>query len=117
MTALNAKLAYAVLDQIDAHPETWDQSIWDCGTKACFAGWVIRLSGGAIDDPGRRRELPMVVSGPAEIIGMDVDLAAYRLLGITEFTSEEDLFDGFQTRIDLGRIVEHIFGPRPAALR
>lgn len=35
-TKPNAELAYAVLDQIDAHPETWDQGDWDCGTTACF---------------------------------------------------------------------------------
>lgn len=34
----------AVLAQIEAHPETWDQSTWRCQTGMCFAGWAAELS-------------------------------------------------------------------------
>lgn len=34
-----------VLDHIKAHPETWDQEVWHCGTHHCFAGWAQILSG------------------------------------------------------------------------
>src|ERR1044072_1672642 len=44
---LNAKLAYEVLDYIEAHPEKHDQATYfnSCGTTACFAGWASLLSG------------------------------------------------------------------------
>lgn len=111
----NAELAYRVLDQIDAHPETWNQGIWDCGTAACFAGWAVRLSGGT---SAKNDSLDtIVVDGPAGIIGMEVPDAAEHLLGdICRNGDDEDLFDGSNTREDLGRLVEEIFGPRPAQL-
>ena len=37
---MNRKRMQAVIDQIEAHPETWDQGSWRCGSKACFAGWA-----------------------------------------------------------------------------
>jgi hypothetical protein len=113
----NAALAYAVLDQIDAHPETWNQGTWDCGTAACFAGWAVRLSGGISSDRG---DSSRVVDGPAELIGVPIDVAAERLLGVSPWTpstvypAEEDwLFSAGNDREDLGRIVAEIFGPRP----
>lgn len=43
----NMVLIQRVLAQIEARPETWDQSIWhtDCGTAHCFAGWAQVLEG------------------------------------------------------------------------
>ncbi|HEY3493357.1 MAG TPA: pentapeptide repeat-containing protein [Polyangiaceae bacterium] len=40
-----------VLDQITAHPETWDQRAWHskCGTRHCVAGWAVRLTPGGDD--------------------------------------------------------------------
>lgn len=35
-----------VLTQIKAHPETWTQRSWECGTSACFCGWARRFSKG-----------------------------------------------------------------------
>ncbi|GAA2681883.1 hypothetical protein [Actinoplanes palleronii] len=105
----NATLAYRVLDQIDAHPETWNQSTWDCGTAACFAGWAVRLSGGISDDSE-------VVAGPDELTGMTVENAAYKVLGITVAQADPVdgwLFDAENDRQDLGRLVAEIFGPRP----
>lgn len=105
----NAALAYAVLDQIDAHPDSWNQEIWDCGTTACFAGWAVRLSGGTSDGSE-------VVAGPAELVGEHVEYAAYKALGIGEFHNacqDEWLFDADNDREDLGHLVAEIFGPRP----
>lgn len=113
MTTPNTDLAYRVLDHIDAHPETWHQLSWmtECGTKFCFAGWAINLSGGTLHPH------LTVASGPEEIIGLDVEEAANRLLGIdNNDTAHDDLYDGFNTREDLGRIVEELFGPRPPAV-
>jgi hypothetical protein len=103
----NAELAYKVLDHIDAHPETWDQATWDCGTTACFAGWALRLSGGYSEND--------VVYGPPSLAGMTVERAAYKVLRIDEASSGPDawLFDQDNTREDLGRLVAEIFGPRP----
>lgn len=109
MTTPNAELAYRVLDHIDARPETWEQATWDCGTAACFAGWAVRLSGGTAYGS-------KVVAGPPELIGEHVEYAAYRVLGICEFhgpDANDWLFDPDNTREDLGRLVEAIFGPRP----
>lgn len=104
----NAALAYRVLDQIDADPETWDQATWDCGTTACFAGWALRLAGGHSEND--------VVYGPPALAGMTVEKAAYEVLGISETSSggpDDWLFDADNTREDLGRLVAEIFGPRP----
>jgi hypothetical protein len=40
-------LAAAVLQQIERHPETHDQSMWHsaCNTKHCVAGWAVQLAG------------------------------------------------------------------------
>ena len=42
---MNKENFQKVLDQITAHPETWDQTDWHCGTTHCFAGWAQLLSG------------------------------------------------------------------------
>lgn len=117
MTAPNAELAYKVLDHIDANPNEWKQSTWQCGSAACFAGWAIRLSGGTLSE----RPIPDVVKGPEELIGLVVDEAAYRVLGIDDVTAgdlgnddDDWLFGEDNTRDDLGRLVAEIFGPRPA---
>ncbi len=42
----NLPLMDAVEAQIDAHPETWDQTVYrnDCGTAYCYAGWAVTLT-------------------------------------------------------------------------
>lgn len=110
----NAELAYKVLDHIDAHPESWDQNIWDCGTAACFAGWAVRFSGGATHGD-------IVTDGPAELVGMHVELAAHAVLGIDEEKAWEPyerhtgdwLFSPDLDREGLGKSIAEIFGPRP----
>jgi hypothetical protein len=107
----NAELAYAVLDQIDAHPETWNQAVYDCGTAACFAGWAVRLSGWTAGKD--LDEWTVVVDGPDNLLGVHVSDAATIALRSECTFGEEDLFASYQTRSDLGRLVAEIFGPRP----
>lgn len=119
-TTPNADLAYRVLDHIDAHPELWDQSHWGCGTAACFAGHAIRLSGGVIaGDTNTDAEIVDVTDdGDRSMLGEHPAQAAGRILGLGVEYSVIDgdqrwLFDGRNTREDLGRLVAEIFGPRP----
>lgn len=118
----NAELAWRVLDHIDAHPESWDQTTWVCGTTACFAGWAVRLSGAEIEqtDP-HEIDSAVVVSGPVNLIGAEVRDAAVNLLGsycVAPRDLDDDrpgnLFSDRNDREDLGRLVAEIFGPRPA---
>jgi hypothetical protein len=111
----NAELAYMVLDQIDAHPERWDQMEWmretSRGTAYCFAGWTVKLSGGQME---KVQWQVVVAAGLGELNGEDVADAAEHLLGIDPPACiEDDLFDENNTREDLGRLVAEIFGPRP----
>jgi hypothetical protein len=45
----NMDKLYAVLDQIEADPEHWNQVQWseatECGTTMCFAGWACKMEG------------------------------------------------------------------------
>ncbi len=112
----NAELAYKVLDHIDAHPETWDQGMWWCGTSGCFAGWACALAGTDPDalskDAHSDTYLPDVA---ATLLGFPIreDMDA-----ITDGAGEDAwLFCSDNTREDLGRMVEQIFGPRPDGTR
>lgn len=109
----NAELAYRVLDHIDAHPDSWNQGDWWCGTTGCFAGWAVTLSGCKIDPASGQVE-----HGPPDLLGRSVSGAALKLLRTPPYTDVfdeecEDLFDGDNDREDLGRIVADLFGPRP----
>lgn len=46
MPEINVPLLEQTLAQIEAHPETWDQGSFRCGTGMCFAGWTAELAGG-----------------------------------------------------------------------
>lgn len=122
MSGPNAELAYKVLDHIDAHPEQWRQDFYvgetDCGTAACFAGWACLLSGEVplyedwepYDTDMRRTD--------AVLGDRSVSWRAQELLGASRFEDHDeddgrDLFSEWNTREDLGSIVEAIFGPRP----
>lgn len=133
MTTPNTDLAYRVLDHIDAHPEQWDQGFWwddkaeiwtdggrpSCGSAGCFAGWAVALSGGKMEPD--RAGGPPIVSGLEDIQdGLPVSEAAADLLNVDPWThgpegedGERYLFGGSNTRVDLGEIVEELFGPRP----
>jgi hypothetical protein len=34
-----------IIEQIEKHPETWNQKLWHCGTTHCYAGWAQIFSG------------------------------------------------------------------------
>lgn len=133
MTTPNTQLAYAVLDHIDAHPEQWNQATWwkqtECGTAGCFAGWAVALTGGTLrfDQWGTVHAVdPDGGQGP-------VSTAALAALGINsdnyDCNDADDcercndrccddpdccghyLFAATNTRADLQRGVEAIFGP------
>lgn len=43
---VNEPLIRRIVAQIEAEPDTWDQSLWvqpNCKTKRCFAGWALFL--------------------------------------------------------------------------
>ena len=50
---MNRENFQRVLDQIKAHPETWEQEKWHtaCGTAHCFAGWSQNFKRGFIPAP------------------------------------------------------------------
>lgn len=110
----NAVLAYQALDYIKAHPEEWDQSVWECGTVACFAGWVVRLSGTLPPNPNDddTDDDDTYSDAAARLLGFSskaaLDRASWRevRLGFHLFYSDntlKDLEDG----------VAILFGPRP----
>lgn len=131
----NAELAYRVLDHIDAHPDQHDQGRWfrktACGTAGCFAGWTVALAGHRIefdtelDEDGNQNydtidgSRDVSVSGVAvEDLGIAAATVKCRLCGDCGHRDRADdaLFSGSNTREDLGRLVEEIFGPRPVKL-
>jgi hypothetical protein len=114
----NAKLAYAVLDHIDADPDSWDQGNWfeqaRCGTTACFAGWTTLLSG---DQPqfGSMNVTDLVVTNDARR-----EFVAERAAELLRVEYDEShtspgnrLFSPYHDRKSLGAAVADIFGPRP----
>lgn len=121
MTTPNAELAYKVLDHIDAHPELWQQYLYigraECGTVACFAGWTVLLSGGKPRHwSGRSNAVTdeVIFDGKEENVSYRAQLLLDADRRVREGeVDEEDLFDGQNTREDLGRLVAEIFGPRP----
>lgn len=128
----NAALAYRVLDWIDAHPEQHDQARWfqktACGTAGCFAGWTVVLAGHRVgfdempDEDGVQRYDTIDGTRLLSVAGVAIDD-----LGIATSTVEcqvcescgqrdradDALFAASNSREDLGRLVEEIFGPRP----
>lgn len=113
MTAPNAQLAYRVLDVIDADPKAWDQNFWvkDCGTTFCFAGWALVLTGHSLKPADEGQWLDGY-----QVAGGEVRDRAARELGIygdDGGATALALFDGYNTREDLDRLVPEIFGPRP----
>jgi hypothetical protein len=120
----------AVIAQIEAHPETWNQDEWRCESGMCVAGWVAEMAGGQwlTSDPGAMGSAPSVhflrrwalIATPEDdtefvrvIDGTGVIQAgnrASRLLGLTQdqaddlFSEENDLQDikDFRNEISAG---------------
>jgi hypothetical protein len=62
------------MQYIKDHPEQHDQSVFACGTSACFAGWAAILSGWSARDV--QRNWNMWATG-AELLGIDAHSAAF----------------------------------------
>lgn len=67
LTPAGAQLLRQARDQIVAHPEQFDKGVWDCGTRACIAGWVCRLAGIALPEV---REANVTPTLAAEALGL-----------------------------------------------
>lgn len=122
MTAPNAARAYAVLDRIDADPDSHDQGWWfmrsECGTTACFAGLTCIIAGDQPDfdvDGDSSPEDGWTYTGALKTVDGGESSASVRardLLGI-DYLQGKRLFYGSNTREQLGDLVAEIFGPRP----
>lgn len=117
MTTPNTALAYQALDAALAHPDHFYMGQWcssddrvglddltgpDCGTTACYAGWVAAISGYQVDGDG-------YVFRGGELVG-DVDVVAAGLLGVGLETTDR-LF--YVDDAEIAAAVEDVFGPRP----
>lgn len=134
-TVAQRRLAYAVLDQIEDHPETWNQRAWRCRTGMCFAGWAVQLSGGKwLEDHAEDFGNPELVVGNAEddtdhlrtdwwggAFHAGDDPAHYvitarhramRVLGLS-YEAADQIFDGENTMSLLREHVQRFFGDRP----
>jgi len=60
---INVPLLLKICDVISKHPEQFDINEWDCGTKACIAGWALRLSGTRYDGHSVRSEKAREILG------------------------------------------------------
>jgi len=45
ISTFNADLSRRALNEIDAHPEQWNQRLDHCGSASCWAGWCDKLLG------------------------------------------------------------------------
>jgi hypothetical protein len=106
----NLPLLRAVLAQIDATPERWDQSMWasrtECGTAFCVAGWAVHIS-----HPDAKPKFNLYgealtcrLPGFGDVYIMD---EARRLLAITRDEASL-LFSSFNSRSDVQYYAEAI---------
>lgn len=116
-----AKLAYHVLDWIEANPDLHKQEVYRCKTGMCFAGWTtaavglkwrsdnaVRLS--FLVNPDLEELDDHVIMPDGRILSAYA--AAIILLGLDEFTVDF-LFDGDNTVEDIRQVILDEFGPRP----
>jgi hypothetical protein len=87
-----------VLEHIKAHPETWEQSNWHCGTQHCIAGWSQIFAGKTPDDFTVRRDARQYLQ--ISVLDADwlfaphrtiADFDSFLLNGSTEY--DEDGYD------------------------
>ena len=114
---LNAKLAYEVLDYIEAHPEKHDQATYfnSCGTTACFAGWASLLSGDEHTFDATHSMVTAYVRTPDGRI-CHIESRAMELLGLEYDDLTTGLFYAARNLDEVRIAVERIFGPRPVAV-
>lgn len=111
----NLPLLRAVLAQIDATPERWNQGYWatktDCGTAYCIAGWAVHISNPQAQPYWGGTELDNADEACVVLDEEDgerfIDQSARKLLGLTG-TESWSLFGGKNTRADVQRIAEQI---------
>jgi len=87
----NRELFRAIADQIERHPETYDQGVYgdvtSCGTKHCIAGHAAAMSGCQPTRYEHAKPNWSVVTDPKSGKYRDVDLVAAELLGIEHSTA------------------------------
>lgn len=94
MTERNTDLFFAVADQIEAHPGAYDQETYgerfDCGTRACIAGWAVLLNQNPAwevwwktYDYGGGLEYELSVRRASTATEIHVHEAAQEMLGLT----------------------------------
>ena len=110
----------AAIAHIEAHPGTWYQASWRCGSGVCLAGHMAELAGGTwltpADSPdsvylaAEAGEVGTLIQVPGgEVRGTLVSLRAERLLGVPpdmrsaleDTDDERDLFDADNTLDDI----------------
>lgn len=88
--AVNRELISRVLAHIEANPQEWDQRGWfwrsnrsnrSCGTKACFAGRALLLSGYQIVSTGSQFDLDTMIDPYGHVV-RDYDAQAAKVLGL-----------------------------------
>ncbi len=113
---VNTKLLRRILEQIESHPETWNQETWhsygnwnpvtekSCGTAHCVAGWAEIICGEYDEKTGER-------SNRLEIMGHEI--VGSLLLGLSR-TEGKYLFDSSRTLLQVKDFLEmHEFGQSP----
>jgi hypothetical protein len=107
---INTELLLRTLEQIERHPELWNQRDWRCGTSHCFGGWAVTLAGGEwIDDLHLKPEDEQYIPDWPAPDGVPAEIRAIRLLGLS-VDQAIDLFDQDNTledlRLQVKRLVE-----------
>lgn len=94
---INIALLDAAIEQIELHPETWQQRHWRCETGMCVAGWIVTLAGDEwASAPGLGAEEFVRVNGRL----VHAEIRAMKLLGISFSPA---LFDAENTLEDIKR--------------
>jgi hypothetical protein len=107
---INTELLLRTLEQIERHPELWNQRDWCCGTSHCFGGWAVTLAGGVwIDGLYLKPEDYQYIPDWPAPDGALPDIRAMEVLGIS-LDQAIDLFDQDNTledlRLQVKRLVE-----------
>jgi hypothetical protein len=120
----NAKLAYEVLDLINANRAHFNMSTWvqcdgraldpvslaelteqnKCGTAACFAGWTVAVSGHTMN------EAEQIFDSAGRRVGFDISEFAKELLDIDDDQADGLFYVGDD---EIDEAVATTFGPRP----
>jgi hypothetical protein len=130
MSTPNVALLKQTLAHIEAHPETWKQEYFRCGTGMCFAGWAAELHGAKWAYPAEAGWLRSELITPKSEDGVGtepipIEGYAAKILGIEhtrryddedfEYDEDEDfdlgtipLFEARNSLDDLRRLVAEI---------